>query len=178
MATLNEFIKNCNQLVAQSPDASYVYVTGLDLSHLIKRRRVVLTSGIVPSLPTGNEPWLWFDTISNKVHKSSNWRITSNVATWELVTHYDDLYNEVEDDSSGGGGSGSTGNVVFYEHVQVAPSDLWIIPHGLNSMSALCVIELNGAVVLPNEMYPYDLNTYKVQFNMPVSGKANLVLKV
>jgi hypothetical protein len=59
-----------------------------------------------------------------------------------------------------------------YEHTELIPAMVWVIPHGQGDRPAITA-EIGGAIVEPKPEYT-DLNTVTLYFGKPVAGKAYL----
>ena len=70
---------------------------------------------------------------------------------------------------SGGGGGGS--GDLSYVHTQGTPSATWTVAHGLGKYPAVDVVDTGDSVVIPNVVY-LDINTIRLDFGSPTSGKA------
>lgn len=65
------------------------------------------------------------------------------------------------------------GDPLFYEFVQMLPSNEWIINHSLNKYPSVTVVDSAGTVVIGNVRY-IDKSVIKITFSAAFSGKAFL----
>ena len=86
----------------------------------------------------------------------------------------------IEDTRSGPQGAtgpqgpvGPAGSDTTYVHTQTAPSDTWVIPHGLDKFPAVDVVD-SGSNVVVGEIHYNNSNTVTITFIAPFSGKAFL----
>ena len=60
-----------------------------------------------------------------------------------------------------------------FTHDQLAPSDTWVIPHGMNKNPAVMVVDSGDTVIEPDIHFD-SLSQVTVTFGSPTSGKAYL----
>lgn len=61
----------------------------------------------------------------------------------------------------------------MYTHVQTAPSDLWVIPHNLNTTSVqIQVFGTDDRVIIPDEIIVGAANQATIKLNTEISGRA------
>lgn len=59
--------------------------------------------------------------------------------------------------------------------IQNNPSDVWIIPHNMNSNKFLVQIKSNNQEIIPDDIEVTDLNTITISFSDPIDGEANIL---
>lgn len=71
----------------------------------------------------------------------------------------------------------SGSDVVGFHYVQTAPSVIWMIPHNQNSERIqVTVWDDSNHVIYPDTVAIHDLNTVRVVFNTPATGRAVLMI--
>lgn len=72
-----------------------------------------------------------------------------------------------------------TNQLSFYSHVQAEPSSHWMINHNKNSTNFThTLLDENGHLFLPNELYVIDENNLAVEFLVESSGKLSLIFQL
>jgi len=63
-----------------------------------------------------------------------------------------------------------------YVHIESTPSNLWILPHNLNSLDYVAsVFDENDNMLIPNNIIASDANNIFIDFVAPMIGKAVIV---
>ena len=68
-------------------------------------------------------------------------------------------------------------DVQGYEHVQLASSAIWVIPHGANSKRIqVSVWDSTDSMLIPDTVVMTDMNTITIAFSSPLTGRAILMI--
>lgn len=76
-----------------------------------------------------------------------------------------------------GDDSATAGGTFGHSHEQIAPSAVWVINHGKNTRKFVPqVFNDQYEAIVPNSVRVIDINTIEIDFAMPQTGFANLIM--
>lgn len=77
----------------------------------------------------------------------------------------------------GGGGGGGSSNVQGYTHVQSVPVNTWVINHAGDSLNVnVQIYNDTNNQIMPDEVIVVNDQTVHVEFNVPMTGKAQILM--